>query len=205
MAAQLVVKLPRRRLQFSVSSILCKVFHSGLKIQVPLLLSVFFLQSFLHGLVLQQLAFRFIQQTEAGRNPAQAEILAHKIQAEGVDSLNPSGAQQGQLAAEPAAARILRQLPKQAGRHPLPHFPGGSVGKGDDQQGIDIRRVFHVRDAADHSLHQHGGFAASRSGGYNQSAASAIDSALLLWRKFNGHFLLPPLPDAEVGQRSLRR
>ena len=100
-----------------------------------------------------------IHQTEIRRNAERSGLFPRQRQAQRMYGCDFGAMHQKQL---PTQARILRVACDrlcQCRADAFAHFGGGGIGKGHQQQPVDIHRVFRVGQTGEHPLDQHGGLA----------------------------------------------
>ena len=157
---------------------------------------VFFIprkEDFREDFVLKEIFLIFIREdAEIRVHVEEVEILAQHGLTEGVDGGDGRAAEEGELPLEvrrAAAVFFRRRGLKGAGRagellgegfaDAAPHFRRGGTGEGEDEEGIHVRRVGGVGDAADDARHEDGGLAAPGGGGEEEAVPSGGESAFL--------------------------
>ena len=125
-------------------------------------LFVFLVQQLLQYGGLQKVILSLPAQLHIAGQPQHLEILPNEPVAEGMDGTDLGISQQKALPAQGGVFRLLLHLFVQPLGNPLPHFLGRRIGKGHDEQPVDIQGVFPVGDERKHPFGQHGRFAAAR-------------------------------------------
>ena len=124
----------------------------------------------------------------------QMAIFPQQGSTEAVDGAYLGPGTQGVLTAQPPVPRLLGQLFRQLLHYPAPQLSGGSPGKGDYQEAVQIYRVPLVANTAHKPLSKHSGLAAARPGRHQQGTAPGFDGCGLGRRRIKSLHLFPLLP-----------
>ena len=114
-------------------------------------------------------------------------MLAQKLRAEGVGRQDIRAGKARKLRTQMARAGILQKRGGQRVRDLAAHFACSGAREGDDQETVDVDRVFFVRDEAQEALDEHGGLAGARRCGDENGMPVRVDRALLFIGPF-GHY-----------------
>ena len=149
------------------------------KARIPLLIGR--VEHLLEHLGAQQLAFLLVHQPEIGRNAERRRLFARKRQAQRVHGRDLRAVHEEQLSAQARVLRVFGGCLCQRRADALAHLSGSGVGKGHEQQPVDVNRVQRVGQAGEHPLNQHGGLARTGRRRHQQRAAPVFDRGLLVF------------------------
>ena len=107
----------------------------------------------------QQLALLLVHQPEIGRDAERRGLLTRERQAQRMHSRNFGTVHEKQLTAQARVLRVLGCRLRQRRTDTLTHLCGGGVGKGHEQQPVNVNGVARIGQACKHTLDQHSGLA----------------------------------------------
>ena len=175
--AQKVVKLQKRLRHPIVAAAAGKQLHEPHEVRIAFF--VLLVQQRLQHRRLYQFIFSLPAQLHIAGQPQLLKILPDQPVAEGMYRANFGIAQQKALAAQCPIFRLLLHLFIQPLGNTLPHLLCSGIGKGHNEQPVNIHRRFPVGNEVQHALGQHGGFSAACRRRHQQITAPCTDRLAL--------------------------
>ena len=128
----------------------------------------------------EQLALVFVHQTEVGCDAEHRRLLSRERQAQRVHGRDFRAVHEKQLPPQTRVARVRGYGRTEGRTDSLTHFGCRCVGKGNQQQAVDIDRIVLVRQPPEHALGQHGCLARAGCRRNQQCTAAVVDRGLLI-------------------------
>ena len=137
-------------------------------------------EHFFEHLGAKQLALVFVHQPEVGCNTEHRRLLARERQTQRMHSRDFRAVHKEQLPPQTGIPRVCGYGRTEGRTDSLAHFGCRCVGKGNQQQAVDIDRIVLVRQPTEYALGQYGGLARAGCRRNQQCAAAVVDRGLLI-------------------------
>ena len=128
----------------------------------------------------EQLALVFVHQAKVGRDAEHRRLLSRERQAQRVHSRDLRSVHQEQLPPQTRIPRVRGYRCTESRADSLAHFGCRCVGKGNQQQAVDIDWIVLVRQPPEHALGQYCCLARAGCRRNQQCSAAVVDRNLLI-------------------------
>ena len=137
-------------------------------------------EHFFEHLGAKQLALVFVHQAKVGRDAEHRRLLTRERQAQRMHSRDFRAMHEEQLPPQTGIPRVCGYGRTEGRTDSLTHFGCRCVGKGNQQQAVDIDRIVLVRQPPEHTLGQYGRLARAGCRRNQQCTAAVVNRGLLI-------------------------
>ena len=144
-------------------------------------------QNRLTDILTKQFQLSFIRNAKSRFQINFVKMIPQNPDAETVNGSDLCIVHQRQLPLQMLVIRILFQCVLNSGTDTLPHFCCCRIGKGHNQQAVNIQRICFIRYHRNNTLYQHRCFSGTGSRRDKQTPVSQIDDFFLFFCPLNAH------------------